>query len=164
MKEPSLTDESEIPEIDTWEEMIAWLVTSFTDQPVGLIIDLGPNDYVRYFDDENFEGDEVEEVERVVCAQVHVLTDGVLMVRRSRTVLERLRLDDHSIEGLELDRWFFDDHFDDCTDGYVFTRDIELAADACASWFRDMPGAPTLEQIGCDYEYPVSLPRHDRVL
>ena len=164
MKEPSLTDESEVPEIDTWEEMIAWLVTSFTDQPVGLIIDLGPNDYVRYFDDENFEGDEVEEVERVVCAQVHVLTDGVLMVRRSRTVLERLRLDDHSIEGLELDRWFFDDHFDDCTDGYVFTRDIELAADACASWFRDMPGAPTLEQIGCDYEYPVSLPRHDRVL
>ena len=132
MKEPSLTDESEVPEIDTWEEMIAWLVTSFTDQPVGLIIDLGPNDYVRYFDAENFEGDEVEEVERVVCAQVHVLTDGVLMVRRSRTVLERLRLDDHSIEGLELDRWFFDDHFDDCTDGYVFTRDIELAADACA--------------------------------
>lgn len=160
MKEPSLTDESEIPEIDTWEEMIAWLVTSFTDQPVGLIIDLGPSDYISYVDDEDFED---EDVERVVCAQVHVLSDGVLMVRRSRTVLERLRLDDHAIEGLELDRWFFDDHFDDCTDGYVFTRDIELAADACAAWFRDMPGAPTLEQIGCDYEYPVSLPRHDRV-
>lgn len=80
MKEPSLTDDSEVPEIDTWEEMIAWLVTSFTDQPVGLIIDLGPSDYVSYVDDEDFED---EEVERVVCAQVHVLADGVLMVRRS---------------------------------------------------------------------------------
>jgi len=154
-----LTDDRVGPEINTWEEMAAWMVTSFTDQPVGLIIDYGPSDYVQYFDDEEFED---REVERVVCAQVHVLSDGVLMVRRSQTVLERLRLDDHAVAGLELDRWFFDDHFEDCTDGYVFTRDIELAADACVSWFRDVPGAPALDQLGCDYEYPVSLPHHDR--
>jgi len=154
-----LTNEGDVPEINTWEEFTAWLVTSFTGQPVGLIIDLGPSDYVEYFDDEEFEN---EEVERVVCAQVHVLSEGVLMVRRSQTVLERLRLDDHAIAGLELDRWFFDDHFDDCTDGYVFTRDIALAADACTSWFRDVPGAPAFDEIGCDYEYPISLPRRDR--
>lgn len=83
-----MTDESSVQEISTWEEMTPWLGTFFADQPVGVIIDLGQSDYVEYFADEEF-GDEAAEV---VCAG-HVLSDGVLMVRRSRTM--RLRLDDH---------------------------------------------------------------------
>ncbi|MFZ3391667.1 hypothetical protein TVH25_00190 [Rhodococcus sp. 7Tela_A2] len=153
-----MTDDAATPEIATWEGMGDWLVTSFTDQPTGLIIDLGPNTYLVYDDEENESGDDRDEV---VCAQVHVLSSGVLMVRRSRTMLDRLRFDYHSVEELELDQWFFDDHFDDCTDGYMFTVNVGLAADACVSWFRDMRGAPVLDDIGCDYEYPATLPsRH----
>ena len=43
----------------------------------------------------------------------------------------------------------------------IKTRNVGLAADACVSWFRDMRGAPVLDDIGCDYEYPATLPsRH----
>ena len=72
--------------------------------------------------------------------------------------LSIVHLDSHRDDGLGTDRWFFDDCFEDCTDGYLFTRDVTLAADACVSWFRDVPGAQVLEDIGCDYEYPDSLP------
>lgn len=147
-----MADSTDVQEITTWDGMIDWLVESFTDQPTGLIIDLGPSDYVH------FDGDHDNVDEAVVCAQMHVLADGVLMVRRSRTVLDRLRFDSHAVDALDLDRWFFDDHFDDCTDGYLFTRDIALAAQACVSWFRDVPCAPTLEEIGCAYEFPDTLP------
>ncbi|CDZ92573.1 hypothetical protein ACWDT5_22135 [Rhodococcus aetherivorans] len=148
-----MNDSTDVPEINTWDGMIDWLVDSFTDKPTGLVIDLGPSGYVvpRDYDEDDDESP-------VVCAQVHVLADGVLMVRRSRTVLGRLRLDTHAVEGLELDRWFFDGHFDDCTEGYLFTRDVVLAADACVSWFRDSPDAPPLDELGCEYEFPDTLP------
>ncbi|NCL72618.1 hypothetical protein [Rhodococcus sp. YH1] len=144
-----MNDSTDVPEINTWDGMIDWLVESFTDKPTGLVIDLGPSGYVvpRDYDESP-----------LVCAQVHVLADGVLMVRRSRTVLGRLRLDTHAAEGLELDRWFFDGHFDDCTEGYLFTCDVTLAADACVSWFRDSPDAPPLDELGCEYEFPDTLP------
>ncbi|MGX7729230.1 hypothetical protein ACWPOB_08135 [Rhodococcus sp. 2H158] len=151
-----MADSTDVPEITTWDGMSDWLVESFTGQPVGLIIDLGPSDYVHFDDDH----DNVDEP--VVCAQMHVLADGVLMVRRSRAVLDRLRFDTHAVDALDLDRWLFDDPFDDCTDGYLFTRDIALAAEACVSWFRDVPGVPTLDEIGCSYEFPDTLPpRHE---
>ncbi|MDV6297368.1 hypothetical protein ACWEQV_28855 [Rhodococcus aetherivorans] len=147
-----MTDSTDVREITTWDAMTDWLLDSFTDQPAGLIIDLGPNDDV-HFDDIYDSAHET-----VMCAQLHVLADGVLMVRRSRTVLDRLRFASHAIDGADPSRWFFDDHFDDCTDGYLFTRDIALAAQACVSWFRDIPGAPTLKEIGCAYEFPDTLP------
>ncbi|MFL1596239.1 hypothetical protein NQ854_25445 [Rhodococcus ruber] len=147
-----MTDSTDVREITTWDAMTDWLVDSFTDQPAGLIIDLGPSDDV-HFDDVYDSADE-----SVVCAQLHVLADGVLMIRRSRTVLDRLRFDSHAVDGVDPSRWFFDGHFDDCTDGCLFTRDIALAAQACVSWFRDVPGAPTLEEIGCAYEFPDTLP------
>lgn len=95
-----MTGRAEVPEIDTWEGMIDWLVESFSDQPTGLTTDLGPSGY-GLFD-------------------------------------EGLGFDSHGVDGLELDRWFCDD----CTDGYLFTRDIALAADACVPWFRDVPVRP----------------------
>ncbi|MDI9970773.1 hypothetical protein QM623_19925, partial [Rhodococcus ruber] len=77
-----MNDSTDVPEINTWDGMIDWLVDSFTDKPTGLVIDLGPSGYVvpRDYDEDDDESP-------VVCAQVHVLADGVLMVRRSRTVL-----------------------------------------------------------------------------
>jgi len=150
-----VNDSTDLPEINTWDGMIDWLVDSFTDKPTGLVIDLGPSGYVAPLDHDE---DEDEDEDPVVCAQVHVLADGVLMVRRSRTVLGRLRLDTHAVDGLELDRWFFDGHFDDCSAGYLFTRDVTLAADACVSWFRDSPDAPPLDELGCEYEFPDTLP------
>lgn len=79
----------------------------------------GPNSYVD-------EGDDDE----VVCERVQVLAAGVLMLRRSRSVLRHLLIGDYSVDGLELDRWHFDGRF---TDGYLFCRDTRLVADACVT-------------------------------
>ncbi|MEU2004538.1 hypothetical protein ACH47B_26405 [Rhodococcus sp. NPDC019627] len=154
-----MTGSPKIPESTTWDGMTAWLVESFTDQPMGLLIDLGPREFVQYDDEEDEAVDEVEH--QVVCAQVHVLADDVLLVRRSRTVLNRLRFDSHVVEGLDVDRWYFDDYFDDCTDGYLLTRDVAIAADACVAWFRDVPNAPALSELGCSWEFPHALPTGD---
>jgi hypothetical protein len=77
-------------------------------------------------------------------------------------VLRQLRLGDHSVEGLELDVWHHDGHFDDCTDGYLFTSDLHLAASACTAWFRDHGGLEALDALGCDYSFADALPATDR--
>jgi hypothetical protein len=125
----------------SWETTTAWLVDSLRDVPTAFVLDLGPRSYVAY-DDED---------EEVVCAQVQALADGVLMVRRSRRVLDRLLLGDYSVENLELDRWHFGGHFEDCTDGYLFTRDVRLIAEICVTWFGENP---TTGEMGCSYEFP----------
>ncbi|MCL2536139.1 MAG: hypothetical protein FWE39_18410 [Nocardiaceae bacterium] len=129
--------------------MVDWLVESLTDQPVAFMLEMGPSGYRNSDEDDE-----------VACAQIIVLGDGVLMLRRSRTVLDQLTLVDYSVDGLSLDRWFFDDHFADCTDGYLFTRDVRLVADACVAWFRDEWGTRSTEDLGCDYRFPDELPRH----
>ncbi|KIQ20089.1 hypothetical protein RU01_02670 [Rhodococcus sp. MEB064] len=133
--------------VDDSDGTAAWLMESMYDKPAGLIIELGPNDY-----DPDDEGD-------VFNAQIHVLDDGVYMVRRSRAVLQRLRLADHGVEGLELDLWHHDDHFDDCTDGYLFTRDTHLIANACVAWFRQNGVTDKRSSLGCSYEFVDHLPR-----
>ncbi|WP_188544037.1 hypothetical protein [Rhodococcoides trifolii] len=130
--------------------MAAWLVESMHGKPVGLVIELGPSDYGPA---------EEEEGAPVVCAQIQVLDDGVFMVRRSREVLGYLMLADHSADGLELDTWHHDDHFDDCTDGYLFTRDTRLIANTCITWFRDNTGMTTSDDLGCNYRFADELPR-----
>ncbi|WP_328811411.1 hypothetical protein [Rhodococcus sp. NBC_00294] len=133
--------------VDDSEGTAAWLMESMFDKPAGLIIELGPSDY-----DPDDEGD-------VFNAQIHVLDDGVYMVRRSRAVLQRLRLVDHGVEGLELDHWHHDDHFDDCTDGYLFSRDTQLIANACVAWFRQNGVTDERSALGCSYEFVDELPR-----
>ncbi len=132
----------------SWAGMVDWLIESLTDQPVAFMLEMGPSGFrSQGVDDE------------VACAQIVVLDDGVLMLRRSRTVLDQLTLADFSVDGLALDRWFFDDHFADCTDGYLFTRDVRLVADACVGWFRDEWGTRSTDDLGCDYRFPDELPR-----
>ncbi|WP_235578945.1 MULTISPECIES: hypothetical protein [unclassified Rhodococcus (in: high G+C Gram-positive bacteria)] len=132
--------------VDAWDATANWLVESMIGNPVGLIVDLGPSNYDPDVDDE------------VINAQLHKLDDGVVMVRRSRTVLEQRRLLDHSVDGLTLDTWHHDDLFDDCTDGYLFTADLRLAAQACTAWFRDHGGVDSLDHLGCSYSMPDTLP------
>lgn len=134
-------------EIDSWTYMIEWLEESLADQPSAPIIDLGPNDYIPSEDDEN----------GVVCAQLIVMADDVFMVRRSRVELGHLMFADYSTKYVELDRWYLTPHFDDCTDGYLFTKDRRLAAETCVTWFRDNQGASEPGDIGCDYSYPDEL-------
>lgn len=141
-------------EIDKWVYTIEWLVESLTDQPVALIIDLGPNDYVQNEDDPD----------DVPCAQLQVMADDVYMVRRSRTELGHLMLADYSTAGVTLDRWYLQEHFDDCTDGYMFTRDRRLAAETCATWFRDNQSAKMASELGCNYRYADELLPEDPTL
>lgn len=144
------TPDGRVLRIDPWDGMIAWLVESMVDKPSGLIIDLGPNTYIPEEDAEDLE---------IVNAQIHVLDDGVYLIRRSRTLLQQLRLVDHGVDGLDLDRWHHDGLFDDCTDGYLFSRDRTLVASACASWFRDAGSVDALDELGCSYEFADELPR-----
>ena len=153
--------------VDRWDGMTNWLVETLVRNGSGLIVDLGPGGYVAPVDEDVDEddlglADVLDPDDEVINAQLHVLDDGVVMVRRSRTVLRRLRLGDHSVEGLELDVWHHDGHFDDCTDGYLFTSDLHLAASACTAWFRDHGGLEALDALGCDYSFADALPATDR--
>ena len=143
-----MSEFTESPPI-SWEAMAAWLADSLSDKPTAFVLDMGPNSYL-------IEGDDDEEV---VCAQAQVLADGVLMLRRSRSVLGHLLIGDYSVDGLELDRWHYDDRFDDCTDGYLFSRDAGLIADLCVTWFRDNWGAASTADLGCEYRFPDVLGR-----
>lgn len=131
--------------------MVAWLVESIQDEAAGLIVDLGPNTEI--------DDDEIEDFE-LVNAQLHVLHDGVVMVRRSRRLLQQLRLLDHSADGLELDLWHNDWLFDDCTDGYLFSRDCVLAVSAAVAWLRDVGGVETADRLGCSFDFADELPRN----
>lgn len=135
--------------VDPWDDMTEWLVEPIYGKPVGFLIELGPSDYRT--------DDEIDE--QVVCAQIVFLDDGVMMLRRSRTVLDRLTLTDHSTDGLRIDTWLYDGHFEDCTGGYLFTRDIRLVARSCVTWFRDKSGYVTTDYVGCSYRTVDELPR-----
>lgn len=156
--------------INDWDSMLEWVAESLDEQPAGLEFSLGPND-VRLAEDwdeveADIEDDDIDADDEVdfgapdaVCAQVYVLDGGVFLVRRSRTALRTLRFTDHDASSVRLDVWHHDDPFDDCTDGYFYTRDRRLAAEACISWFRDNTDAPARTDLGCHYSYAVDLPR-----
>ncbi|MCZ4278836.1 hypothetical protein [Rhodococcoides yunnanense] len=89
------------------------------------------------------------------------MANGVYMVRRSRTELGHLMLAAYSTAGVTLDKWYLQEHFDDCTDGYMFTKDRRLAAETYATWFRDNQGASMTSELGCNYRYGDELlPEH----
>ncbi len=145
-----VSPEGRILAVDQWDAMTTWLVESMRDEPAGLIIDLGPNTEIPE--------DEADDIE-LVNAQLHVLDDGVVMVRRSHRILRQLRLVDHAADGLVLDQWHHDDTFDDCTNGYLFTRDHVLAASACVAWVRDAGGVEAANRLGCSFDFADELPR-----
>lgn len=132
--------------VSSWPEMADWLADSLAGKPVAFILELGPQSFING-----------ESPDAVICAQVQVLDDGVLMLRRSRTVLGHLLLADYSSAGLTLDLWHNDGHFDDCTDGYIFSRDTRLIADIAVTWFRENWAAEGPTDLGCDYRFPDHL-------
>ncbi|MGU3292525.1 hypothetical protein [Williamsia sp. M5A3_1d] len=131
-----------------WSGMSTWMSESLTDQAVGFVFDLGPRDYGP-----------VEERAGIaaVCAQIQVLRDDVLILRRSRSVLRRLVIGDYDVDDLPIEEWLDGRHFGDCTDGYFFSRDIDLIADATTAWFRDCGLYASPELIGCEFDHPDSL-------
>ncbi|OUS97448.1 hypothetical protein CA951_02795 [Rhodococcus sp. NCIMB 12038] len=133
----------------SWDETTDWLVESLADKPIGFILEVGPRNYVT--------GEENDEDEDVVCAQIQVLAGGVLMLRRSRTELGHLLLVDYSTDDLVLEQWYFDDHFEDCTDGYLFSRDVTLLAHTCVTWIQENEGNGSTNDIGCNYRFPDTL-------
>lgn len=145
-------DESDkASDVQEWSEMATWVIESLTDKPVGFIFEMGPSGYIYEDDDED------EDDSDVLCVQVQMLADGVMMLRRSRSILGHLLIGDYSSHKLPLNRWLFNDNFDDCTDGYLFSRDPLLIADICVTWFRDNAGTTTPNDLGCEYRYPDDL-------
>lgn len=132
--------------VSNWQDMADWLAESLEGKPVAFILELGPQSFINGGD-----------LDDVVCAQIQVLADGVLMLRRSRTVLGHLMLADYSSSELTLDLWHTDGHFDDCTDGYIFSRDSNLIADIAVTWFRDNWATAEPSELGCDYRFPDHL-------
>lgn len=162
-------DEPGLPaHIADWDGMLDWIAESLSDQPVGLEFGLGPRG-IRLADDwdsteadiddpvEYPTGDDLE-VTPARCVQVYTLADGIYLVRRSRIALRVLRFLDHDATSVVEDTWFHDDPFDDCTDGYMYTRDHLIAAEACVSWFRDSPRGPVMEDLGCQYSFADIIP------
>ncbi|TQF74590.1 hypothetical protein FK531_00285 [Rhodococcus spelaei] len=143
-----MTESTDASELSKWVDMVDWLVDSLGDKPVGFTLNLGPHSL-------HLVGDEEDDV---VCAQLQVLADGVLMLRRSRKPMDQLMFGDYSTDSLVLDHWYFDDHFEDCTDGYLFSHDVPLVADACVTWFRDNRGTRSADELGCEYRFPDEFP------
>ncbi|WP_256991825.1 MULTISPECIES: hypothetical protein [unclassified Rhodococcus (in: high G+C Gram-positive bacteria)] len=140
--------------VDPWVYTREWLAESLLAKPVALIIDLGPNDYIP----SEHESDDVP------CAQLQVMEDEVFLVRRSRTELGHLLLADYSTAAITLDKWYLQEHFDDCTDGYLFTKDRRLAAETCVTWFRDKQDPNEKIDIGCNYRFADRLVPEDPTL
>ncbi|MGB3698805.1 MAG: NADAR family protein [Gordonia sp. (in: high G+C Gram-positive bacteria)] len=159
----------------SWEEMREWLIESLEDQPIGLEIGLGPKDvHVRFetlgvdlkdLDDEssNVEDEDLPEFvpTEAVCAQIYVLGKDTYLVRRSRRALRTIRFIDYEPTAVPMNTWLHDDPFDDCTDGYLYTGDRRLVAEAAVSWFRDNYDSPALADLGCFYEFTEELPKGD---
>lgn len=135
------------PGIRRWCDSVDWIIDSLTDKPVGFIFELGPGD-LDDFDDEDRD---------ICCIQAQILEDDVVMLRRSRDLLRRLRLGSFSTAGVPIDRWLFNGHFEDCTDGYIFSRDRELLAGAIVAWFRDSCGIASPDAVGMSYRFPDTL-------
>ncbi|GAA1456608.1 hypothetical protein [Williamsia maris] len=130
-----------------WHEMAEWIATSLTDKPVGMIFEIGPSDFIYH----------AERDQDVACVQAVVLQHGVVMLRRSREMLRQLNVVDFGTRALPIDRWLMNGHFEDCTDGYIFSRDRELLAGAVVAWFRDTCGIASPDELGCEYSVPDTL-------
>ena len=122
--------------INGWFDMADWLIGNLDAMRVGCILELGPSDTFVTSNDQE-----------VVCAQIQALHNGVFWLRLSEVVLDAPLLADFSTEGLPLDVWRYDDLFEDCTHGYVFSADKQMIAQACVTWFRNRQVAAHREVV-----------------
>lgn len=143
-----MTNDTEPAGTREWMDMTRWVSESVSGKPAGFVFDLGPRGYGPAEEENSLEA---------YCAQVVVLREDVLMLRRSRAVLRQLSIGEYDIDDLPIEEWLDGEHFEDCTDGYLFTRDAALVADSVTSWFRDYALVETPDLLGCEYEFPDEL-------
>jgi hypothetical protein len=134
--------------IGGWNDVVAWLIESFTALDVGDVLELGPTGHVAFEDDD---GEEI-----VPSAQAQALTGGVVWLRLSTEVLGVPLLTTYSSKGIELDVWHDGSVFADCTDGYLASDDFSVLAEACVTWFRDRNGLH-YEDLGCEHHRALRL-------
>ncbi|MGZ8719683.1 MAG: hypothetical protein ACXWXY_10975, partial [Aeromicrobium sp.] len=138
----------EVKPSDTWENMAEWLSGSFAWIRAGSVLQLEPEGITDFSTDA-----------AVVCAQVRKLDDGALWLRLSDRSLGVPNVARLSAEGLALDVWQDEDLLEDCTEAQMFSRDAELLADVCVTWFRDRRDFDSPDEVGWEYEPPEELPR-----
>ena len=140
---------SQVKPIKGWDDFVTWLVENFGAMTVGSLFEIGQRGIVVYAADDP-----------VVCAQIVKLEDDVLWLRLSDEMLGTPLLANHSAGLLPLDVWQREDTFEDCTEGFLFSADHRLVAEACASWFRDRRGYDVPDTLDCGYETVDRLPRN----
>ena len=140
--------------IDGWDDVIAWLIESFDALDVGDVLELGPSDHVLFEVDE---GDEI-----VPTAQAQALRGGVVWLRLSTQVQGVPLLSSFSSKGIDLDVWHDGSMFEDCSDGYLASKDFAILAEACVTWFRDRQGFH-YDDLGCEHHRALTLRRLDSV-
>lgn len=132
--------------IENWEDFARWVSDALVTLTVGDTFEIGQVDNVR--------SEEAQEV--TPCVQAVALEDSALLFRRSRVVMGVPLLQNYSLEGIDLDAWRGDPLFEDCTDGFIISRDARMLANVSVSWFRDCH-ALELEELGCEHYRAVSL-------
>ena len=65
-------------------------------------------------------------------------------------------LQSYSLDGINLDTWRSEPLFEDCTDGFIISRDAHMVANVCVHWFRDSHEFD-LAELGCEHYRAVSL-------
>lgn len=152
---------AEPQEINTWDEMSAWIADALPFVLPGTTLDFGPAD-LRVFDEPALDDIAPDEEERpaALCAQIVALS-GRYLVRRSTVVLDVLRFVDHDAAIVAPNRWFSDDPYGDCTHGYLYVDDELLAAQICTAWLRDQSGEETPASFAFSQDDPVTLPGVD---
>ncbi|MEE4021740.1 hypothetical protein V1Y59_01510 [Gordonia sp. PKS22-38] len=134
------------PSVD-WVGMDRWLVDSMGVMPRSAVLDIGPS------------GIPVDDGADVDCAQIQVLGARTYLVRLSTTLMAPPLLTSDTVWRSSLDRWFYEDIFDDCTHGFLMSRSRRRIAEIVVTWFRDRCRFVTPEELGCHYQRPARLPR-----
>lgn len=130
-----------------WRGAAAWLEGRIDAVPLAAVLDVGPHHACV--------GDSYD----VHCAQVQRLEGGRLLLRLSTMLMIIPLLDSYRAADAELNRWYHDDRFEDCTHGYLITESSSMVADVVMAWFRDRGGFATPDDLGYCTTIPKRLPR-----
>lgn len=90
------------------------------------------------------------------CVQAIALEDGALLFRLSRVAMGVPLLQNYSVDGVDLNTWRTDPLFEDCTDGFIISRDVRMLANVSVAWFRDTHKLD-FDELGCEHYRAVSL-------
>lgn len=132
--------------IESWDDFARWVSDALVTLTAGDTFEIGTFN-CEVFDDPTAASP---------CVQAIALDDGALLFRRSRVVMGVPLLQTYSLEGIDLDAWRGDPLFEDCTDGFIISRDARMLANVSVSWFRDCH-ALEFKELGCEHYRAVCL-------